>query len=74
MTNHPNRSPRNRSVYLVRSGENGVTSDVVASGLTNTQAMDKAKKLAGAGATFIAHYGPTSCAYAGTEVTAVVSW
>jgi hypothetical protein len=71
MTNHPNRS---RRVYAVRVGERGPTSSLVVSGLTAGQAMAQAKKIAGRGARFVAHYGPQAVAYVGDDVTAVISW
>lgn len=74
MTNHPNRSPRNRSVYLVHKNTSAVSTELIASDLTNSQAMNKAKKLAGPNAIFVGHYGPASYAYVGADVTAVVSW
>ena len=70
---NPNRNPRSRSVYVIRDTETGVKTERVIADLTNTQAMAAAKKAAGAGAVFVAHYGPTSFAYVGA-VTAVVSW
>jgi hypothetical protein len=41
---------------------------------TKLEAMTAAKRLAGKNPKFSPHYGPTSAAYVGDSVCAVVSW
>lgn len=72
MTNHPNRSKRLHTVTVIRDGNLG--GDVIGRDLSRQKAFDAAKKAAGRGAQFSASYGPTSCAYIGREVTAVIAW
>lgn len=72
MTNHPNRSKRSHTVTVIHDGNLG--GDVIGLDLTRQMAFDTAKKAAGRGAEFVAHYGPTSCAYVGADVTAVIAW
>jgi hypothetical protein len=77
MTNHPNRSRRTHSVYIVAEVGDCVSSTMIASELTRKEAFDLAKKTAGRGAEFTKYgscAGRTSVAYVGDDVTAVVSW
>ncbi len=70
MTNHQNRS---HSVYLVLDDDDRITNPMIADRLTYDRAAKIAKRKAGRGAVFT-KYGPTSIAFLGREVTAVVSW
>lgn len=72
MVNHPDRS-RSYSVYLVRSINDRIAVEDLADSMTREQAMAAAKKSAGRNPEF-RNYGPTSIAYVGNGLTAVVSW
>ena len=70
MTNHPKRSRKFTVTTL--TGE-PMVSAVLGREFTNAEAFAAAKRAAGKGARFNAHYGPDACAYVGINAVAVIA-
>lgn len=61
-------------VTTIRLEDNKLSFGQPADYADKIKAMKAAKKAAGRAAKFDGHYGPTSFAYVGRDVTAVVAW